>query len=199
MSQFIESIRIENGKIDLLDYHNERFNATRKLFFCVDEALDLRSFIQIPEEYKKGLVKCRILYDMDVRNVYFSFYESKKIDSLKLVNASINYAYKSTDRAQLEQLKNSASPADEVLIVNKGMISDTSFSNIVFRKNGRWFTPDSPLLSGVRREYLLNEGMIEELTISPADLIDFDGFMLINALLDFDESRIIPIQNILKL
>ncbi len=199
MSQFIESIRIKNGKIDLIDYHNERFNETRKLFFCVDEALDLLPFIQIPEEYKKGLVKCRILYDLDVRKVQFSFYKPQKIESLKLVNASINYAYKSTDRTELEQLKNSASPADEVLIVNKGMISDTSFSNIIFRKNGDWFTPDSPLLAGVRREYLLNEGVIEELPISPDDLVDFDAFMLINAMLPFDESKIISIQNILKL
>ena len=199
MSQFIESIRIKNGKIDLLDYHNERFNETRKLFFCVDKSIDLRPFIQIPKEFNNGLVKCRILYDLDVRKVQFSFYKPQKIESLKLVNASINYAYKSTDRTELEQLKNSASPADEVLIVNKGMISDTSFSNIIFRKNGDWFTPDSPLLAGVRREYLLNEGVIEELPISPDDLVDFDAFMLINAMLPFDESKIISIQNILKL
>jgi len=196
MSQFIESIRIEDGRIDLIDYHNERFNTTRKLFFCVDDEWDLKHFIRIPQEYKNGLVMCRIVYDIEIRDIQYSYYEPKSIRSLQLLNASVRYAYKARDRNQLEQLKALASPADEVLIVNDDKISDTSFSNIIFQKHGLWFTPDSPLLAGVRREYLLNEGFIEEMSILPADLSKFDSFMLINAMLDFDESRALPIQNI---
>ena len=196
MSQFIESIRIENGNIELLDYHNERFNTTRKLFFCVEDECDLKHFIHIPEEYKKGVVKCRIVYDLEIVNVQFSVYRPQRISHLKLQETSINYAYKSTDRSQLEELKNLALPADEVLIVKNGKISDTSFTNIIFSKNGLWFTPDSPLLEGVRREYLLNIGRIEEHEICPADITNFESFMLINAMLDFDENRVLPIQNI---
>jgi len=199
MSQFIESIRIENGQMELIDYHNIRFNSTRKLFYCADKDYDLNSFIQIPGKFKKALVKCRILYDMEVRDVQFSFYEPQNIKSLKLINASINYEHKSIDRFHLELLKKTAFPADEVLIVNNGKISDTSFSNIIFRKKKKWFTPNSPLLAGVRREYLLNEGIIEEISICPSDLKIFDSFMLINALLPFDLSRALPIQNILDL
>lgn len=199
MSQFIESIRIEDGKIDLLDYHNERFNATRKLFFCVDEDWNLKHFIKIPEAYKKGLVKCRIVYDIEIRDVYFSYYKPQVITRLKLIKASVNYAYKSTDRDKLDHFKRQASPADEVLIVNDGKISDTSFSNIIFRKNKQWFTSDSPLLAGVRRESLLNDGLIEEVSIRSEDLEDFDAFMLINAMLDFDESKAFPTQNIIGL
>ena len=127
----------------------------------------------------------------------FSFYRPQNISNLKLIEASINYDYKSTDRDRLEHLKNLAFPADEVLIVNDGKISDTSFSNIIFRKDMRWLTPDSPLLAGVMREYLLNEGMIEEISISTEDLKMFDAFMLINAMLTFDESRALPIKNII--
>jgi 4-amino-4-deoxychorismate lyase len=199
MSQFIESIRIEDGKIDLLDYHNERFNATRKLFFCVDEDWNLKHFIKIPEAYKNGLVKCRIVYDIKIREVYFSYYKPQNITRLKLIKASVNYAFKSTDRDKLNHIKRQASPADEVLIVNDGNISDTSFSNIIFRKNKQWFTSDSPLLAGVRRESLLNEGLVEEVPIRPEDLKDFDAFMLINAMLVFDESKVFPTQNIMGL
>lgn len=199
MSQFIESIRIEDGNIELLDYHNERFNTTRKLFFCVDDEWDLKHFIQIPDKYKTGLVKCRIVYDIEIQEVQFSFYKSKNISNLKLVKASIHYAYKSTDRDKLEQLKKLAAPAVEVLIVNDGKISDTSFSNIIFRKEGQWFTSDSPLLAGVMRESLLNEGVIEEIPIRTEDLKYFDAFMLVNAMLDFDPSRAFPIKNIIGL
>lgn len=199
MSQFIESIRIEDGNIELLDYHNERFNTTRKLFFCVDDEWDLKHFIQIPDKYKTGLVKCRIVYDIEIQEVQFSFYKSKNISNLKLVKASIHYAYKSTDRDKLEQLKKLAAPAVEVLIVNDGKISDTSFSNIIFRKEGQWFTSDSPLLAGVMRESLLNDGVIEEIPIRTEDLKYFDAFMLVNAMLDFDPSRAFPIKNIIGL
>jgi len=197
MSQFIESIKIENGKIDLIDYHNDRFNATRKLFFCVEDEWDLAHFIQIPDEYEKGIVKCRLVYDIEIQEVKFSVYKPRKITHLKLIETTINYPHKSTERNQLELLKASVSSADEILIVNEGKISDTSFSNIIFKKYGLWFTPDSPLLAGVRREYLLNEGLIEEMSITPDDLNKFDSFMLINAMLDFDERRALPIQNIL--
>lgn len=199
MSQFIESIRIEDGNIELLDYHNERFNTTRKLFFCVDDEWDLKHFIQIPDKYKTGLVKCRIVYDIEIQEVQFSFYKSKNISNLKLVKASIHYAYKSTDRDKLEQLKKLAAPAVEVLIVNDGKISDTSFSNIIFRKGEQWFTSDSPLLAGVMRESLLNDGVIEEIPIRTEDLKYFDAFMLVNAMLDFDPSRAFPIKNIIGL
>lgn len=199
MSQFIESIRIEDGNIELLDYHNERFNTTRKLFFRVDDEWDLKHFIQIPDEYKTGLVKCRIVYDIEIQEVQFSFYKSKNISNLKLVKASIHYAYKSKDRDKLEQLKKFAAPAAEVLIVNDEKISDTSFSNIIFRKGQQWFTSDSPLLAGVMRESLLNEGVIEEIPIRTEDLKDFDAFMLVNAMLDFDASRAFPIKNIIGL
>ena len=197
MSQFIETIRIEDGTFDLIEYHNERFNATRKLFFCVEDELNLEGFIQIPKKYRNGIVKCRIIYDIDVREVQFSVYKRQKINTLKLVNASIKYPYKSTDRIQLEQLKALAFPADEILIVKNGKISDTSYSNIIFGKQGKWFTSDSPLLAGVRREYLLNENIIKECEICPSDLNNFDTFMLINAMMKFDEQFALPIKNIL--
>ncbi|MBN1650387.1 MAG: aminotransferase class IV [Bacteroidales bacterium] len=198
MSQFIESIRILNGTIELSDYHNDRFNATRKSFFCVDEDIDLVQCIAIPKAFRKGLVKCRVLYDLAILDMQFVHYQAAPIRTLQLVDASVNYAYKFANREQLNALKAKANSADEVLIVNNGKVSDTSFSNILFYKNGHWFTPDSPLLAGVQREFLLNRGQIEELRISPQELSQFESFMLINAMLPFDESRALPIQNILS-
>ncbi len=198
MSQFIETIKIENGKIQLLDYHNERFNKTRQMYFCVDEFWDLKPLIQIPAEYQKGIVKCRIIYDIEVREIQFSLYQAQAIHHLKLIESNISYDFKSIDRSGLETLKNQASPADDVLIVKANKLSDTSFSNVLFLKDGQWFTSDSPLLEGVQRAYLLNQGWIGECTINVNDLQYYEAFMLINALLGFDESRALPIQNILK-
>lgn len=196
MSQFIETIRILDGKIDLIDLHNERFNATRKLFFCVEEWQDLKQSIQIPELFGKGVVKCRIVYDYEIREIQFSFYHDKNTSTLKPIEANVSYAHKWIDRNQLNELKMRAWPADEVLILKNGMVSDTSFSNLIFSKNGQWFTSNTPLLAGLRRDQLLNDGVVEECEISYADLKNYDHFMLINAMLSFDQKKAIPIRNI---
>lgn len=199
MCQFIESIRIQDGQIQLLDYHNDRFNTTRKLFFCVEEKWDLKHFIRIPEEYRIGIVKCRLCYDIEITEIQFAFYNPRTIEELKLVPAQLNYAYKSADRTALELLTHSLTDFQDALIVKDGKISDTSYSNIIFRKNKSWYTPNSPLLKGVMREYLLDEDRIKEIGISPKDLRFFDAFMLINAMLPFDPERAIAIKNIIAL
>lgn len=199
MCQFIESIRIQDGQIQLLDYHNDRFNATRKLFFCVEEEWDLKHFIRVPEEYRTGVVKCRLCYDIEITEIQFAFYNPRRIEELKLIPAQFNYAYKSADRTALELLTYSLESNQDALIVKDGKISDTSFSNVIFRKNKRWYTPNSPLLKGVMREYLLDEDRITEMGIGPKDLRLFDAFMLINAMLPFDSERAIAIKNIIEL
>lgn len=199
MSQFIETIRIENGQVKLINYHTVRLNETRNAFYCTDNEIDLKSYIKIPENFKKGIVKCRVEYALEILDIHYSLYIPKKINTLKLMESSIDYTYKSVNRMELEMLQKKALPADDVLIIKNGKISDTSFSNIIFHSNGRWYTPDSPLLKGVQREFLLNKSLIEEIEIWKKDLKYFDCCMLINALLPFDSSRKIDIQNLIGL
>ena len=45
MYPFIETIRIEDGQIYNLDYHTERFNKTRSVFWKDTVPLDLREYI----------------------------------------------------------------------------------------------------------------------------------------------------------
>lgn len=48
MYPFIETIRIEDGQIYNLDYHTERFNRTRAVFWKDSVPLDLREYISPP-------------------------------------------------------------------------------------------------------------------------------------------------------
>ncbi|MBK8348820.1 MAG: hypothetical protein IPL08_14840 [Saprospiraceae bacterium] len=73
----VESIKILNGRIYNLRLHEERANLTRKQLYGLSRALDLRSNIIIPEEYKKGLVKCRIIYREAVHQVSFQPYQKE--------------------------------------------------------------------------------------------------------------------------
>jgi len=55
------------------------------------------------------------------------------------------------------------------------------------------FTPSTPLVAGTMRQSLLDTGLITEKLIRVENLAEFDEFLLINAMMDLDES---PIYNI---
>lgn len=67
MYPFIETIRIEDGQIYNLDYHTERFNRTRAVFWKDSVPLDLCKYISPP--VLNGIHKCRIVYGKEVEEV----------------------------------------------------------------------------------------------------------------------------------
>ena len=103
MYPFIETIRIEDGQIYNLDYHTERFNKTRSVFWKDTVPLDLREYISPP--VLNGIHKCRIVYGKEVGEVTYAPYQMRKVSSLHLIESdTINYTYKSTHREELNAL-----------------------------------------------------------------------------------------------
>ena len=66
-------------------------------------------------------------------------------------------------------------------------------------KDKTWFTPKSYLLNGVMRQNLLQSKEIKEAEITLDNIKDFTHFQLINALNDFDDMFIYPIEKIINL
>ncbi|HCC71844.1 MAG TPA: hypothetical protein DEQ09_11945 [Bacteroidales bacterium] len=109
----------------------------------------------------------------------------------------INYNYKFIDRSAINTLLKQSNGCDDIVMVKDGMITDTSYANIIVRGNdGIWYTPSGFLLRGTKREYLLNNGLIRELDITPACLKKFRELRLINTMLDIDDTDSIPISTI---
>lgn len=192
----LETIQILNGQPQKLSYHNDRMNRSRNALFCLLEEVFLEEYLQIPMQFQKGKVKCRVEYDEQVRKLEFELYKERKIDSFHLVETRMNYEYKYAERSEFNKLKASLAPSSsplgmsEIILVKEGLITDTSYSNLIFKdQQGKWWTPEKPLLKGTHREFLLDEGIIEEAEIRVQDLERFSHFMMINALLDFDEKR----------
>ena len=80
--------------------------------------------------------------------------------------------------------------------MRNGFITDTSYSNVVFNKNGELYTPYHPLLNGTKRQKLLSEGVIKEAQISVNSIKEFDRVWLINALLDIEDEVSLPVDHI---
>lgn len=109
---------------------------------------------------------------------------------------TIEYPFKFEDRHELNQLL-SASGSDEILIIRKGLVSDTSFTNVVLESAEGLFTPASCLLKGTKRQQLLDSGIIQERDIRIADLSGYQNIRLINALIDLEDNIHFPVADIL--
>ena len=187
MSLLLESIKLKDGEFNNLSYHEQRMNRSLKVLCGADGHFDLEGFLMQLNYPKEGLYKCRLVYDDVSRDVEYLKYVPKPVSTLQIVESDrITYSYKYVNRRKLEQLYDKRGTCDDILIVRRGLVTDSSYANIVFRKDKRWYTPWSPLLKGTMRAYLLERNIIQEEQIRFDEIKTFDSFKLINAMLAFD-------------
>jgi 4-amino-4-deoxychorismate lyase len=199
MSQFIESIKIEDQEIFLLEFHQKRVDQTFA-HFGKEGSIDIAKIYKHLEHDEDGLYKLRIIYDLDKKvRTQMIPYAIPEINDFQLVENNIyDYSFKFEDRKELEKMK-MKSKAEEIIIVKNNHITDTSFTNLLFLKGKDWFTPSSYLLNGVQRQNLLKHKKIKETEITLQNIKQFTHFQLINALNDFDENFIYPLDRIINL
>lgn len=199
MSRFIESIKIEDQKAFLLDLHQKRVNQTFA-HFGEEGSIDLAKIFKNLEHDEDGLYKLRIVYDLDKKfTTQLIPYAIPEIENFQLVeNNSYDYSFKFEDRKEFERMKTKAK-TEEIIVVKNNHITDTSYTNILFLKGKEWFTPTTYLLNGVMRQHLLHEKKIKETEITLQNIKEFSHFQLINAMNDFDDMFIYPIERIVNL
>ena len=189
MCQFIESIRVVDGKVMSLDYHQTRVNNTLQEMGKEGAELILDNVLQdIPD--RKGVYKLRIVYSAqgEVVDKTLIPYFMRQVHSLQLVEGdAVVYSYKSADRSQLAALVALKGTADEIIIVKDGLLTDTSYSNIALYNGKRWVTPAGPLLKGTMRQRLIDEGRLREADIRADELDRYKKICLINAMIPLGE------------
>ena len=131
--QFVETIKIANGKPSNLPYHQARMERTIRHFF---PNLALRSMPCLEKlivaSDDMALVKARVVYGADgVELIEYAPYSMRTISSLQVVcDDTISYSYKSCDRSQLNALAAKKGDCDEIIIVKNNLVTDTSFTNL---------------------------------------------------------------------
>ncbi len=186
MCRCVETIRLCDGRWDDLSPHDRRMDRTRRELFGATEPLSLRRVLTeaVGGGCPPGVVKARVEYDLRVRSVELLPYRRPEIRSLALVcDDTIDYGYKFCDRSRLDALRASVPEADDVLIVRRGLLTDSSFCNIaLLREDGRWITPERPLLAGTMRDRLLESGVLRPGTIPADELHAYRRIALFNAM-----------------
>lgn len=195
MSLLVESIKILNGRCYLLALHEARMRKAQSELYGIKASINLHKYIQIPDVFKQGLIKCRIMYDAQIRDVQFLHYSVRTIQNAKLVVSSdVNYPYKFVLRPSLDALYALRENCDEIIIIKNGLVTDAYYYNLVFEKENQFYTPAIPLLHGIQRENLLTSNKIISTDVPVDHIHDYERIHFINALTRINECSISPSQ-----
>ncbi|MDE6139644.1 MAG: aminotransferase class IV [Alistipes sp.] len=201
----IETVRWCQGRYHLIGLHRQRMERTcRELYGTSCE--DIGDWLApVPENMRGMTVKCRITYDIAIRSVEFEPYTPKRVESLQLVDGgTIDYHLKFSDRTTLDLLAERRGSADAVIIVKDGLVTDTTYSNLVFQAGDKLLTPSRPLLRGVMATHLIESGRVIPADLTPDDILPGNRYgitraYLVNAMLPLGTAPSVDILNIGRL
>lgn len=187
MSQLLETLCYTEGTLRHLELHQARLDGA-----C--DALGYSSFSlqdviapHLPDlSYEK--LKVRVQYGDESPIVEVSEYHRLSNSSLKMVfDDEISYEHKFADRNAINKLFAQRDGCDNILIVKKGFLTDTAYTNIVLYDGTDWVTPSTPLLKGTMRQALLEAGNIIERDVSVKDLDRYEKICVVNAMISLDD------------
>ena len=199
MSLLVETIKVENGVIMNIGFHNERMIRSLYGLYGLKSSSDLEKIITVPEFARSGIYKCRVIYDDKSIKVEFLPYTIRPVRSLRLIiDENICYPYKYIARDKISRLFGMRGDCDDILIIKGGFVTDTSYANIIFTDpTGEWVTPTTYLLPGTRRASLLKAGLISEVPVTASDIKEYTHVKLINAMIGLEDTEGIPVDMIL--
>lgn len=193
----LESIRIMDGRADLLPYHQRRIDRSRKMYYAKSPVLKLEKLLAEMDLPANGLYKLRIEYGTGILKTELIPYQARPVTSLKLVNADgVAYNRKYADRGGIRRCLEQKGGCDDVLMVQRGYLTDASYANIALFDGKHWHTPAWPLLRGTRREMLLEKKIIRPSVIRARDLPAFQSVRLMNAMLLWEEGPTLDVAEI---
>lgn len=188
MNRFIETLCILDGNAMYLPWHQARVDLTFRLCMSYAKPFSIEAILVNQHDIPaSGKVKCTIEYGPDTVAVRSMYYEPRAIKSLKLIEIpqGFDYRFKYADRNMIDRLYTWRGEADDILMTRNGWITDTSYANIAFLKNNRWYTPAQPLLAGTTWKRLMREGVLIARPIHQSEISGFERFKIFNALNDW--------------
>ena len=196
MYPFFETIRYVNGVLENVSYHQARINRTVSALGG-ETSIQLDK-TQLVHDFEKDIVyKIKCLYNLEgAYHIEKAVYHKKTIQTVSIHQAAQEeYQYKYTNRNWLnDALKNAGT--DEMIIVQNNMIKDGNYANLVFFNGSEWHTPLHPLLLGTHRARLIDQNKIIEKNITLSDLANYTTLKYINAMMLWEESPEIKIEQL---
>lgn len=188
MCQLLESILYQKGKMPLLSLHLDRMNKSRRECLHIHTPISLPKSLEPPAHLVGEKLKLRLLYRREIEQIEWIPYRKASVNRIKALEVpGIEYSHKYADRCHFQLLKKQHKEWDDILILKNGLLTDTTYCNILLHIYGQWLSPEIPLLAGVRRQFLLNKGRITAAPLDQNDLLRATEIRLINALMPMED------------
>jgi 4-amino-4-deoxychorismate lyase len=189
-----ETICVENRQFKNLSYHEARLNKTRRELWGCTGQWDLAELLEIPASVDERMHKCRVAFDKSIDKIEWEPYSRRTIRKIQRVyHDEIDYRYKYDNRDILNTLFAQRGDADEILIIKKGLVTDSNYCNVAFFDGKQWLTPATPLLPGTQRAFLLDEGIIRPVEIRESAIATFQKIRLFNAMVDWPHAATLDV------
>lgn len=198
--KLLETIRLEEGKIFLLEKHLERLQASADYFSIpVDVAAIRKALIQTGNRYPKGVWRLRLTIDSGMKpNISIHQLTETNLHKVELAKQPIDmdnmFHYHKTTYRELYRPYKTDNPAhlDTLLWNKRNELTEFTIGNVVVELKGKLFTPpvSSGLLPGTYREQLLEDNIIQKRNIFKEDLASCERIWLINSLRQWTEVQL---------
>lgn len=194
--ELLETMKLENGHIFLLDYHLKRIKKSAHFFsFKYDERLVFQKMNELKRKNKLGIYRLRLRIGKN-GTVKIDLHElnlTSQIEIVTLAKQPINkkspyYYHKTTYRHMYEMFK--IEGYDDTLLWNEdGYVTEFINGNVVYQINDQKFTPpvDDGLLAGTFRKFLLENGQLTEKSLHKDELNQVEKLWLINSVREWVE------------
>lgn len=188
--RLLETMRLEDGRMDLLSYHLQRLSHSADYFdFRLDESSVKSKLEEQMRLHPHGAFKVRLLVDRNGESTV----EVHSIDpphgpvvcgvADQAVDEDDPFLYhKTTHRTVYEQHQKPGMFAT-LLWNSREELTEFTFANLVVKDKGKYYTPpvSSGLLAGTFRAKLLDEGVIEEKVLEKPSLSGFEEVWMVNS------------------
>lgn len=191
--RLLESLKLENGKYPLMDYHLSRLSDSAAYFnFAIDTAAVEHRLAELAAVFPAGTFKVRLLLNKS-GGITAEAQETSTINepvkcaiAAAPVNRESPFLYhKTTHRQAYEKAAEKLSPeAFSVLLWNeKEELTEFTIGNLVVEIDGEFVTPpvSCGLLPGTLRQKLLDAGEVKEKIIMKNELGSYDAIWFINS------------------
>ena len=196
--QLYENIKFFKGRFWRLPYHESRMRKSIEEVWGSHFTINLRRDLVVPLDIGDGFYVCTIVYDTLILDIQYSPQALKPIKSLRLIEleSSFDYPYKYINRSSMEDAFAKRKEADDVLLVRRGEILETTAANVALLQAGKWYTPARPLMEGTQRNFLIDQEKIIPRVIKSANLNSYEKIKVFNSLIEWDEAVEIEISDI---
>lgn len=199
--ELLESIKLENGKYELLDNHIERLQKSARYFgFSIDMEKVQKNLKQFADSHSDDSMKVRLIVSKNghvkINGEMIPPITDNQIVSIASTPINKNdpfFYHKTTNRKIYIDHKSEHPESFDVLLWNQeGEITEFTNGNIVVELDGTFWTPpqECGLLAGTFRQTLLEKGELKEKIITLKEIQEATRTWFINSVRGWIEVRL---------